>query len=179
VLLIVAFAGIAGPAEGQTLGQAAAAARKGPAIDPAFRSDIERLMDISGASNATTQMATSISDAFLNGFRETQKSVPPRVIEVMREVLNTEFANAFNGPEMKDRQVALYAKYFTHDDVKALLAFYQSDIGKKAIATMPDLTREGSALGQQWARANMSRVIQTLETRLKSEGLLPADASLR
>jgi hypothetical protein len=101
------------------------------------------------------------------------------VIEIVREVLNTEFEQAFNGGEIKDRQIALYAKYFTHDDVKGMLAFYQTDLGKKAIAAMPSLTREGAAIGEQWARTNMSRVLEVVETRLKSEGLLPATAKLR
>jgi len=60
-----------------------------------------------------------------------------------------------------------------------MLAFYQSEVGRKAIAMMPDLTREGAAIGEQWARANMPRVMQVLETRLKSEGLMPQTATLR
>lgn len=179
VMAVVVFVSMGGPAAGQTLAQAAASTSKGPEIDSAFRSDIERLIDITGSSAAGTQMAAAISDAVLNRYRETQPSVPPRLIEVVREVLNTEFADAFNGPEIKDRRIALYARYFTHEDVKGLLAFYQSAIGKKAMATMPTLIREGAALGEEWARANLPRMIQTLQTRLKSEGLLPPDGSLR
>jgi hypothetical protein len=101
------------------------------------------------------------------------------VIEIVRDVLNTEFEQAFNGGEIRDRQIALYAKYFTQEDVKGMLAFYETDLGRKAIAAMPSLTREGAAMGEQWARANMPRVLEVLETRLKSEGLLPATAKLR
>lgn len=181
MLAVVAFASMGGSAAAQTqsLAQASAQARKGPAVDPALRADIERLMDMTGVSATGAQMASAVSDAFLNGLRQTQQSVPPRVIEVVREVLNTEFEQAFNGPEIRERQIALYAKYFTPDDVKGMLAFYQTDLGKKAIAAMPSLTREGSAIGEQWARSNMPRVLQVLEQRLKSEGLMPTTATLR
>lgn len=181
VLIAVGFVSMTGPAAAQTqsLAQASAQARKGPAVDPAHRADIERLMDTTGASALGAQMASTVSDAFLNGFKQTRQAVPPRVIEIVREVLNTEFEQAFNGGEIKDRQIALYAKYFTHDDVKGLLAFYQTDLGRKAIAATPNLAREGAAIGEQWARANMPRVLGVVETRLKAEGLIPETASLR
>lgn len=44
---------------------------------------------------------------------------------------------------------------------------------------MPTLSREGAAIGERWARTNMSRIMNVLEARLKSEGLLPATATLR
>lgn len=160
-------------AEAQTLGQAAVAARKAPVVEAAIRADIERLMDISGQSAVSTQMASAISDAFLNGFKQTQKVVPPRVIEVVREVLNAEFAKAFAGSDLKDRQIALYAKYFTHADVKALIAFYETDLGRKTIANMPMLMREGAAIGEEWAKGAMPGILQILQARLKSEGLIP------
>jgi hypothetical protein len=181
VLIGLVFLSMAVPAaaQSQSLAQASDQARKGPAVDSAHRADIERLMETTGASALGAQMASTVSDAFLNGFKQTQQVIPPRVIEVVREVLNTEFEQAFNGGEMKDRQTALYAKYFTHDDVKGLLTFYQTDLGRKAIAAMPNLAREGAAIGEQWARANMPRVLGVLETRLKAEGLIPETATLR
>jgi hypothetical protein len=60
-----------------------------------------------------------------------------------------------------------------------VLAFYQTNLGKKTIAAMPSIAREGAAIGQEWAEANMPRVLEVLETRLKSEDLLPASAKLR
>ena len=71
--------------------------------------------------------------------------------------MTTEFAQAFNGSEIRGQQIALYAKDFTQEDVKGLLAFYETDLGKKTIAAMPSLTREGAAMGEQWAKANMPR----------------------
>jgi hypothetical protein len=180
-LVVVVFVSMGGPAAAQTqsLAQASAQARKGPAVDPALRADIERLMDITGVSTTSVQLAGAVTDAFLNGLKQTQPSVPPRVVEIVREVMNTEFAQAFNGSEIRGQQIALYAKYFTQEDVRGLLAFYETELGKKTIAAMPSLTREGAAMGEQWARVNMPRVLEILEARLRSEGLLPATAKLR
>jgi hypothetical protein len=172
-LTVCAFLAIGQQAFGQTLGQAAVAARKTPAVDPALRADIEKLMVITGAADLGTQMASQISDAFLNGFKQNQNVVPPRALEIVREVVNAEFSKAFSGGEIREKQIALYAKYFTHADVKGLISFYESDLGRKTVANMPSLMREGGEIGQQWAQRAMPKMIQTLESRLKAEGLLP------
>jgi hypothetical protein len=177
VAAVAVFASLAGSVEAQTLAEASALARKGVPVDPALRVDIERLMQLTGASANAAQMASAMMDAILNGFKQTQQSVPPRVIDVVREVLTREFEQAFNGPEMKDKQIALYAKYYTHEDVKGMIAFYQTELGKKTIVVMPNIAREGMAIGQQWAQANMPRVLEGLAARLKSEGLLPANSA--
>ena len=173
-LTVCAFLAIGQQAIAQTLGQAAAAARKAPTVDPALRADSEKLMVITGSADLAAQMASQVTDAFLNSFKEsTPNVVPPRAIEIIRELFNTEFAKAFGGPEIRDQQIALYAKYFTHADVKGMIAFYETDLGRKAVANMPSLMREGGEIGQRWAQDAMPKMLKTLEARLKAEGLLP------
>ena len=147
-LTVCAFLAIGQQGIAQTLGQAAVAARKAPAVDPALRADIEKLMVITGSADLAAQMASQVTDAFLNSFKEsTQNVVPPRAIEIIRELFQTEFARAFGGPEIRDQQIALYAKYFTHADVKGMIAFYENDLGRKAVAHIPSLMREGGEVG--------------------------------
>ena len=176
-VLVVALGAIGQPVTAQSLGQLA----RGPkTLDPALRADIERLMEVTGSNQLAAQMAHQFSDAFFNGFKQTQGGVvPSRMIEIIREVISKEFVTAFTGPDMRDKQIALYARHFTHEDVRALLAFYESDIGKKAISVMPTLSREGSEIGQDWAKANMPRILQVIQTRLQEEGLLPKEQPLR
>jgi len=176
-LMVVVFVSSVGSAAAQTPAPAASTAGNGLALDPALRDDIVRLMDMTGVSARSAQLAGLASDAVLNGMRQTQPSVPPRAIEIVQDVLKSEFERAFNGSEIKDKQIALYAKYFTHEDVKGMLTFYESDLGKKTIAVTPSLTREAALVGQQWAEANMPRVLDVLKARLKAEGLLPASAT--
>jgi uncharacterized protein len=172
-LSMCAFLAIGQLATAQTLGQAAVLARKTPPVDPAIRADIEKLMTITGQAQTSAQMATTFSNAFLNGFKQTQQVVPPRVIEIVREVVNTELTKAVEQSEMKDKQIALYAKYFTHAEVKGLITFYETDLGRKTIANMPYLIREGAAIGEEWAKSAMPGVMKVLEARLKAEGFAP------
>ena len=37
--------------------------------------------------------------------------------------------------------VLIYDKYFTHDDIKGLLSFYQTELGKKTIKVLPQIVQ--------------------------------------
>ena len=138
-------------------------------IDPAFRADIEKLMNVTGAASLGAQMASMVSDSMLKQLQAKRPDVPPRMIEIVQEVLKSEFTNAMDS--MMPELIALYAKHLTHDDVKGMLAFYDTPVGRKAVAVMPILAREGGAIGRAWGQANMVRVGETLQKRLQAEGL--------
>src|SRR5262245_33697472 len=160
-ILVCAMALCAGRAEAQT-------------IDPAFKADIERLMELTGASKLGAQMASLASSAMLDGMRKAQPDLPERLFTVLQEVLADEFTKGFTSPDgMLPEYVALYARHFTHDEVRGLLAFYATDLGKKTIKTLPTLAQEGATIGQQWADANMPRILGVLQARLKAEKLIP------
>jgi hypothetical protein len=92
-------------------------------IDAAFRSDIERLMDVTGASKLGTQIFSQSSSQLFDQMKRLQPQIPERVLVVVKEVIDSEFSKAFADPAMRARQVELYAKHFTRDDVRHLLGF--------------------------------------------------------
>jgi hypothetical protein len=88
-------------------------------------------------------------------------------------VLTTEFGRMFQGPDsVMPRVVDIYVKHFTHDEVRALLDFYTTPVGRKVIKVMPMLAQESSAVGQRWAEANMPHILSLVEKRLRAEGFL-------
>ena len=160
VFVLAALCSLARPVNAQT-------------IAPEFKADIERLMDITGASSLGEQAANIASMSVLDALK-ARSDVPERVFVIVKEVLSAEFAKAFNGPGgLRPKQVALYAKYFSHDDVRGLLAFYQTELGKKTIKVMPTLLQESAAIGQEWMSANMPSMLKVLEERLRAEGFAP------
>ena len=142
-------------------------------IDPQFRADIETLLKVTGAGSLATQMASLISNQVIDAMRKAQPGVPERAATVVKETLNAEFGKAFEpGGELLGKMVDIYAGHFTPAEVKELLAFYGTGVGRKAISLLPTLTQEGAAAGQQWAQQNMPRVLTALQQRLRDEGLV-------
>lgn len=162
----------AAPAPAQTLGEVQAKIKKEDAVREALRKDIEHLLEVSGASQIAVQAASMMSGQMLEQLR-SNPSVPPRAIDVAKTVLNEEFEKTFAAPGgLMDGIARIYAKHFTAEDVKALAAFYETDVGKKLVATMPVLMQESMEVAQQWAAREAPRIGRVLNERLRTEGLI-------
>jgi hypothetical protein len=147
------------------------AAAGAQSVDPAFKADIEKLLVVTGSAQMGKQAATLISGQILEALKKARPDIPPRVVEVAQEVLDSEFAKAFDGPDnLTARMIPIYAKHFTPEDVRGLLAFYNSELGKKSVTVMPVVFREAAAVGQQWAQEHMPAISSVLEARLRAEG---------
>jgi hypothetical protein len=128
----------------------------GQQIDDAFRADIEKLLEASGASRVGSQIASIASAQIINGMKASNPSVPDRAIA--QELFDEEFKRAFSGPDSIVQQtIPIYPKHFTHDEVRGLLAFYSTPLGQKTIQVMPQVVQEGAAIGQQWFVTQMPR----------------------
>jgi len=79
-----------------------------------------------------------------------------------------ESMNARGG--LKEIIVAIYHRYYSADEIQALLDFYRTPVGKKTIAIMPAMTQESMALGMQWGNSLGPLVLQRIKARFKQNG---------
>ena len=157
VLAVVSIAST--PAHGQT-------------PDEALKKDIERLLEVTGAAQMGLQAANMVSGQILESLR-SKPSIPPRAIDVAKQVLDEEFKKAFAAPDgLMAGIIGVYAKHFTAEDVKGLVAFYDTDLGKKMLGVMPALMRDSVMVSQQWAQRELPRIGRLLDERLKQEGII-------
>jgi TonB family protein len=129
-------------------------------IDPQFKADILNLLDVLHVKKKTADMGRLVFDAM----RPTLlASLPPTP---NREQIADSFADRvvalFDTPEFLDNSVALYAKYFSDDDIKAALAFYQTPAGQHFDAASLLIAAEASQAGQKLARENMPGIFRGL-----------------
>jgi hypothetical protein len=133
----------------------AAPARADNAPDPAKQADIVRLMKLTGAGNiglqAMDQMIISLKGAMTN--------VP--------EKFWTEFRKEVNADELVNLIIPVYDKHLSHAEVKELIRFYETPVGKKMISVMPAITQESMQVGQQWGMGVAMRAKQKLESQTK------------
>jgi len=141
-------------------------------IDPALEADITRLMDLLNVTQNAEQMSAVVAQQMVAGIRSTHPDVSPRVLEILSGMVKTKFAAALGDRDgLLSRVVPIYAKYYTREDIQALIAFYQSDVGRKAIAIMPAVFQESMTIGQQWATEVMPQIQRELEKQLRAEGI--------
>lgn len=83
-----------------------------------------------------------------------------------RDVLEAWFARYLSWPAMSAEVAAIYRKHFTEAELKELIAFYQSPVGKKSLDTMPAIFQESSLVGKSLAERNMP-ALQTMLNEAK------------
>jgi uncharacterized protein len=94
-----------------------------------------------------------------------QRAANPRVPAVFWDRF-LEQARARRG-ELEEGYIALYDHNFTTAELRGLIAFYESPIGKRFVEVQPTLTREGMAMGQEWG----TRIGADVGRTLSAEGV--------
>jgi len=138
-------------------------------ISKEFRSDIVRLLKVTGAEALGIQMGVALTNQMMDSMVKQNPGIPQKTVVVVKDEINKVFTEEM--PKLMTEIVPVYAKHFTHDEIKGLIAFYATPLGKKAIQEMPAVMSECMGVGQAWGRRFATEIGPRLESRLKKEGL--------
>jgi hypothetical protein len=141
---------------------AAARANRQPKIDPAKEADIRRLLDVMGSRAAATQM---MGDMEKNIRPLLTSSLPPGDYrERLIDLFFKKFQTKLDPEVMVDLAIPVYDKYLSDTDVKGMIEFYSTPLGKKVVQVIPQLMSESGERGRQWGerigRESMVEVLQ-------------------
>jgi hypothetical protein len=95
----------------------------------------------------------------------------PALAQDLNEIaaqLRTELAPRFS--ELTDEMAKLYATHFTNDELKAILVFYESPVGKKLLDQQPTVVESSMKFAQDWANKLSDQVIARMRAELKKRG---------
>ena len=116
----------------------AAAAGHADDLTDAKRSDIRKLIATTGSDRIADQFAGAVTQSLAHSLKAANPEMPERIFASLRQDLTAMFTEKMNAPDgMIDRVVPVYHKHFTHAEIRELLAFYQTGIGRKAIEVLP------------------------------------------
>lgn len=136
------------------------------------RDDIKKLMVTTGGTKVAIQFAGAISQNLAKALKAARPDIPERVFTVINGELITLLEERMNAPGgMVDQMIPVYDKYFTHPEIRELLAFYQTNIGRKAIDVLPKIVGESMAIGQTWGQSLGPEINRRVEAILKKENI--------
>lgn len=130
-------------------------ARPASAQDDAYRKTVARMLELSNALSAT-QM---VMDQLLPALRQAVPDAPPEYWDRMAAKWNQKVVEG----RIIDLYVPIYKKYFTLKDLKRVVAFYETPVGRKLSAALPDMMAEGMQAGQQLGWEIMMEVQRDLK----------------
>lgn len=120
-------------------------------ISKDMKKDLEELMVLMGV----TDMANQIMVQMIEQLKPLTPNAP--------ESFWPKFLEKVDSKSFVDMLIPIYAKHYTHSDIKELITFYQSPIGKKVTANLPAITQESMTVGQQWGMNLGQQVMEELQ----------------
>jgi hypothetical protein len=121
----------------------------------------------SGATRAFDGVIPSILQQAIAIFMQQNPDLQKQLVE-SAQTIKPELDK--RSGEIADIMAGVYATRFTEADLKELLAFYNSPIGKKFIATLPSVLEESFRLGQQWAGKLSEEAIGKMRGEMRKRG---------
>ena len=133
------------------------------------RADIERLLEMTGATKVGKQMAALSTAHMVQSLKLSHPGIPQRALDLLPE----EVAAVFDAhiPAFVAQIIPVYHRYFTAEEVRGMIAFYSTDLGRKAISAMPGLMTESMHIGQRWGEGLSPELAERVRARLKKEGI--------
>lgn len=89
------------------------------------------------------------------GSSDTQmKMAKSQFLKTIPEADQAAFSKSFDAtlPGFYDKMVKIYMEVYTHDDLKAIIEFYESPIGKKMSKNSGLIAEKSIQAGQEWAK---------------------------
>ena len=91
----------------------------------------------------------------------SQRAQNPQVSQEFWDIFRAELST----DEMLNNYVIIYDKYLSAEDVKGLIKFYESPVGKKLANVLPQMTRESIEAGEQYGTEAEKRALRKLKAQ--------------
>ena len=129
-------------------------------IDPAKEADIRKLMELTGANALGEQLMNAGMQQFRATVLDSQPD-NPRAKEFV-DAFVAGFQKHFDAKSLSETEVPIYDKYLTPEDLKGLLQYYSSPLGRRMLNVLPQIAQEsqaaGYSMGQQAAQQTMEEL---------------------
>lgn len=112
--------------------------------------DIRTLLNLMHAD----RIAIQTMDAIIPAVEKMAPEVPPNFWK--------EFRKSVDPKSLIDLMVPVYARYYSDDDVRQLIAFYRSPIGQKVVEVTPAITKDGFAVGNAWGEDLAKKLLEKI-----------------
>jgi len=123
--------------------------------DPGKRADIKKLLELTG----TRQLALQAIDQMIGQFKKTMPQVPAEFWKDAAAEMRMQI------DELLDLQLPVYEKHLSHEDIKGLIKFYESPVGKKFVKAQPAIQMECMQAGQKWGQKIGQKIGKKLQER--------------
>ena len=139
---------------------------------PDKKADIKKLLEVTGSLKIAKNMSEAVVNQMSRALKQARPDVPPETFDIIHDEVNKTISEAMVAKGgFIDLMIVLYHRYYTHADIKGLLAFFQSPLGRKASSLGPVMSQEGFAIGQRWGESLGPIIDRRVRARIRDKGI--------
>ncbi|MCU9951029.1 DUF2059 domain-containing protein [Pseudomonas solani] len=123
----------------------------------------ERFLKLAHADKLTVPVYGQVQQMFAQRYEQSGAPADKKAaLESYQAKANTALDKAVGWDKLKPELVKIYTTNFTEPELKDLIAFYESPLGKKVLEKMPTLTAQSAQLTQSRLEAAVPEVNKLL-----------------
>ncbi len=140
----------------------------------------ESFLMMAHADKLGTPVYMQVQQMFAQRFEQAKAPDSKKaLLESYQAKANAALDQAIGWPKLKPDMIKLYTDNFTESELKDLVKFYQSPLGKKVLEKMPQVTQQSAQLTQaklESAVPVVNKLLQDMTTEITPKAAAPAAA---
>jgi hypothetical protein len=128
------------------------------------------LVETTGAVSIMQEMLEKMREPMIKAAQQQVPQLPAATVQqAIDEVVMPEIR--LHLPEFKQIFTEIYVRHFTADELRGLVAFYATPLGRKSLQVLPQITQESMMAGQRWGQAIVQRALVKHRDELRRRGI--------
>lgn len=138
------------------------------AVTEAKERDIQKLLKIMGTSSLAQEMADMMVTTVIAQEKQRYPSMPKKIEHSISNIIHQVVLE--HSSELDRMTLPLYDKYYTHEEIKELIKFFSSPIGRKYSSVLKPMMQDMIPISQEWGQKVGAITAQRVEQELKKYG---------
>ena len=141
-------------------------------IPAPLRADILQLIEMTGGTHMGQLFGDAIAQQIINNLQASHPNISPKAFTIINEETSSMLADPAINKQLVDMLVPIYAKYYTDVDVRQMIAFYKTPLGKKIIQNNPPIAQASMQDAEQWGKDVLApELVKRIRARFQKEGI--------
>lgn len=140
------------------------------ADEASHRASAERFLKLANADEMTAPVYQQVARMLTAQFSQMGGSMQyESILRKYQQRARAELDKTLAWDAMRDELIELYLPLFSEQEFEQLAAFYQSDVGRKLMTHLPELTRKSMAISSGRVEEKVGPQIQALIEEMGAE----------
>lgn len=141
-------------------------------VPPRTRADILELINMTGGAQMGLLFGRALSQQMINNLQASHPDISPKAFTIIKEETRKMLADPRTMDQLIEKLVPIYARYYSDQDVRQMIAFYKTPLGKKIIRNNPEIAQDSLQQGEQWGRNVLApELVKRIQARLQQAGI--------